>query len=461
MMDGQYVPPTGEPLSLAHEVAEDVSAEDGGGHTPDQERRRRRTARRLGAGALVIVAFLVAAGAWGHAQRHARAVDFLAHQQNVVPVVRTVTMKAVDTPRTIDLPANLQAFDIATIYARATGYIAKREVDIGSHVRAGDLLAIIAAPDLDQQLSQAQAQLVQTEAALTQAQATLQQAQANLDLAKVTNERYSQLVVHGYASHQDADNARLTLAARNADVANAVAAVSVANANVKAQKANVGRLEQLTSFERVTAPFDGVITTRQIDAGDLVTADANSGTPMFSMARTKLLRVQVYVPQDAVFGLKDGDPAEVLVPEMPGHIFHGVVARHAGALQAGTRTLLTEVDVDNQDGALTPGLYGIVRLSIPRPHPVVVLPSNAVIFDGQGLSAAVDEDGIVHLRHIELAEDDGAQVVVQAGLAPGDRVILSPPADVADGMRVETAGVDRRVAEDSAPNPNVAKAPGK
>lgn len=461
MNDVHKVPPTGDPLGRAHEAHEGALAKGGGSQTPDQDRRRRRTARRIGAGVLVLVVLLVAVGAWGHAQRRAAALDFLAHQQHVVPVVRTETVTAVDTPRTIDLPANLQAFDIATLYARATGYIAKRDVDIGSRVHAGDLLAIIAAPDLDQQLSQARAQLVQTEAALTQAQATLQQAHANRDLADVTNRRYVQLVGQGYASHQDADNARLTLAARNADVANAEAAVNVADANVKAQNANVARLEQLTSFERVTAPFDGVITTRQVDVGDLVTADANSGTPMFSMARTNVLRVQVYVPQDAVFGLKDGDPAQVLVPEMPGRIFRGVVARHAGALQAGTRTLLTEVDIQNDDGVLTPGLYGVVRLTVPRPNPVVVVPSNAVIFDSHGLSTAVEDGGVVHLHHIDLAEDNGAQVVVQAGLKPGDRVILNPPADVAEGMRVTTADADRRVADESKPEGAVASAPDK
>jgi RND family efflux transporter MFP subunit len=312
-------------------------------------------------------------------------------------------------------------------------------------VRAGDLLATIAAPDLDQQLAQARAQLAQTEAALNQARAALQQAQANQDLANVTNQRYAKLAAQGYAAQQDADNARLGLAARNADVLNVQAAVGVADANVTAQSANVSRLEQLTSFEKVTAPFDGVIAARQVEVGDLVTADASSGTPLFSIARTNVLRVQVYVPQDAVFGLKDGDMAQVLVPEMPGRIFRGVVARNAGALQAGTRTLLTEVDIDNSDGVLHAGLYGVVRLSISRLQPVIVVPSNAVVFDANGLSAAVDDNGVVRLRHLDLAEDNGADVVVRAGLDPGDRVIVNPPIDLADGMRVAAVDADQQV----------------
>jgi RND family efflux transporter MFP subunit len=411
-----------------------------------REKKRRRTARLICFGACGILAFLIAIGAWGQAERRAQALTFLASEQNRVPTVRTETVTAVEAPQALDLPATLQAFDSATLYARATGYISKREVDIGSRVRAGDLLATIAAPDLDQQLEQARAQLAQTQAAITQARATLQQANANRDLANVTNQRYSQLATRGFAAQQDADNARLTLAARIADVANAEAAVNVADANVKAQSANVSRLEQLTNFERVTAPFDGVITTRQVDTGDLVTADAASGTPLFSIARVNVLRVQVYVPQQGVFGLKDGDAAQITVPEMPGRIFRGVVARHAGALQAGTRTLLTEVDIDNADEVLRPGLYGIVRLSIARPAPVFVLPSNAVVFDRNGLSAGVYDEGVVHLRHLELAEDNGAQVVVRSGLKPGDRVVINPPVDLVDGLRVAATDADQKTA---------------
>lgn len=448
MKDGTPPPPgmasASGPPDLAAEAAH--ARRLARGAPAELERERRRVARKLGLAAIAVLALLVAAGAWGLAQRRAEALAVVSQEQNAVPNVRTVTVAAVDRPQTLDLPASLQAFDSATLFARATGYIAKRHVDIGSRVHAGDLLAIIAAPDLDQQLAQARAQLAQTEAALTQARAAEQQAQANQDLANVTNQRYSKLVVQGYASQQDADNARLGLAARNADVQNAAAAVGVAAANLKAQAANVSRLEQLAGFEQVTAPFDGIITARQVDIGDLVTADASSGTPLFAIARSNLLRVQVYVPQDAVFGLSDGDAAQVMVPEMPGRVFHGVIARHAGALQAGTRTLLTEIDIDNSEGVLTPGLYGIVRLSIPRQQPVIVLPSNAVVFDRNGLSAAVDDNGIVRLHHLDLAQDDGANVLVRAGLAPGDRVIMNPPADLAEGMRVAATDADRPMA---------------
>jgi RND family efflux transporter MFP subunit len=217
----------------------------------------------------------------------------------------------------------------------------------------------------------------------------------------------------------------------------------VARANLEAQQAQVNRLEELTGFERVVAPFDGVITSRQVDVGSLVTADASSGTPLFSIARTDVLRVQVYVPQGAFFGLKDGEQAEVTVPELPGRVFQGIVARNAGALQPETRTLLAEVDVNNADGTLTAGLYAIVYLKEPRPNPVILVPSQAVIFDKDGLSAAVYENGEARLRRLDVEADDGAQVAVRAGLNASDQLILNPPIGLVDGMRVATASEAR------------------
>jgi RND family efflux transporter MFP subunit len=220
----------------------------------------------------------------------------------------------------------------------------------------------------------------------------------------------------------------------------------VAQAHVVAQQAAVDRLAQLVGFERVVAPFDGVITSRQVDVGSLVTADAASATPLFSIDRTAVLRVQVYVPQEVYFGLKDGEQAEITVPQLPGRVFHGTVARNASALQQSTRTLLAEVDVDNADGMLAAGLYGIVHLDVPRLAPVVMVPSEAVIFDQNGLSAAVYENGAARLRHLDLAADDGAQVEVRAGLRPGDQLILNPPIGLTDGMRVTTGSAAPRLA---------------
>lgn len=389
---------------------------------PRLERQRRRTAWWLGGVALAALALVVAVGAWDHGGRRADAVAVLAKEHAAVPIVRTAVMKPVDTPHESELSGSIQAFDGATLYARATGYIVKRNVDIGSRVRAGDILAVVSAPDLDQQL-------VQARALLAQMNASVAQAQANMKLAEVTNNRSAQLVRDGVTSMQQADTDRLKFDG-------SVAASGVARANLEAQQAQVSRLEQLTSFEKVTAPFDGVITSRQVDVGSLVAADANSGTPLFSIAHTNVLRVQVYVPQNDFFGLKDGQAAEVTVPELPDRVFHGRLSRNAGALLPNTRTVLAEVDVDNADGALAAGLYAIVRLKTPRNYPVFVVPSQALIFDKDGLSAAVYDDGAVHLRRLNLAADDGASVEVRAGLQPGEQLILNPPIGVTDGMKV-------------------------
>lgn len=387
-------------------------------------RRRRRTARAIGAGAIAAVALLVGFGALSHANRRADALAVLEARKSAVPRVRTMVVQQDAAPRMIELPGNMAPFESATIYARATGYIAARHVDIGSRVRKGDVLAVIAAPDLDQQLAQAKAQLIPLEAAV-------QQAQADADLSHVTNQRTTRLLAQGWSSAQQGDQDRLNSVSRTA-------AVAVARANVAVQQAAVNRLAQLTAFEQITAPFDGVVTSRLVDVGSLVAADANSGTSLFSIARTDVLRVQVFVPQSVYLGVRDGDLATVTVPEMPNRVFDGKVARNARALAAGSRTLLTEVDVDNKDGALAAGLYGILHLQVRRSGPVIIIPSQAVIFNKDGLAAAVVSDGKVELRKLELEADNGASVEVSVGLSPGDRVIISPPANVADGMRVET-----------------------
>jgi RND family efflux transporter MFP subunit len=391
---------------------------------PDQERRRRRLARWVGLVAVAVLVGLIGVGALGEAERHAETIATLTSESDAVPVVRTEIVKVLGTPPRIELTGSTQAFDAATLFARATGYISKRYVDIGSRVHSGDVLAVIAAPDLDQQYTQAQAQLAQM-------QASLAQSKVNMELAKVTNGRQSQLTKEGWTSQQGGDQARLSYAA-------SVAAVGMARANLQAQQAQVDQLQQLTGFERVVAPFDGVITTRQIDVGSLVTANANSGTPLFSIAHTDVLRVQIYVPQRDYFGLKDGQQAEVTVPELSGRVFHGRLARNANALQDATRTVLAEVDVDNQDGALAPGMYTVVRLDEPQPEPVISVPSQAIIFDKDGLQAAVEENGVARIRHLDVAADNGATVDVRSGLKAGDRLILNPPIGITTGMRVKT-----------------------
>ena len=388
----------------------------------DGDGDRSRTIRRIGWGVAGVLGVLIAFGAVEHYRAHRAAVATLEARQHAVPEVRVVPVKVTTSPRDLSLPGTLSAFESATIYARQSGYITARSVDIGTRVKAGDLLAVIAAPEIDDQLNQARAQLVQM-------QATLKQAEATRGLAAVTNRRTETLVTEGWQSKQQGDTDRANLEAQSAGV-------GVAQANILAQQAQVARLEKEQSYERVVAPFDGVITQRSIDTGSLVTADSTSGSSLFAIARINVLRAQVYVPQDAALGVQEGVVADVNVPEIPGRTFIGRVARTADALQAGTRTLLVEVDVDNPDGALTAGVYCTVQFQVPRANPVMEIPAEALIFNKDGTQVAVYDNGTARIRKVALSEDDGDHVDIATGLQPSDKVIVSLPVDLTDGAAV-------------------------
>jgi RND family efflux transporter MFP subunit len=372
----------------------------------------------LAAAVLLLPGSLVA-GALRHHEA-ARGVAATAEQQrSFVPNVRVAVVRPSDGVMTVSLPATTTAFEAANIFARTSGYIEKRYVDIGDRVNAGALLAEITAPELDHQISEAQATLKQD-------QATLHQTEASRELARVTNARDSSLVKQGWLTLQQGDNDRLTLAAQDA-------AVGVAQSNVAAQEAQIKVLGQEKAYQRVVAPFDGVVTQRYIDNGSL----AQSGsTMMFTMMHSNVIRIQLYVPQDEAFGVEPGVKAVVHVPEIPNRDFPGTVTRIARALQPGSRTLLTEIDVPNPDGALSPGIYCIVDLRIPRKTPSFVVPADAIIFNENGLHVAVVKDGTVDLQKISIARDFGKQVEVREGVAAGDLVVLNPSVDLSNGSRV-------------------------
>jgi RND family efflux transporter MFP subunit len=327
----------------------------------------------------------------------------------------------------VSLPATTSAYTSANIFARASGYIEKRNVDIGDHVKEGQLLVQIVAPELDHQIAQAQATLAQLNAAVTQAQ-------ASYDLAGITWQRDRPLVAQGWVTLQQGSVDQQTLKAQEA-------ALGVAKANVAAQQAQLQVLTQQKDYQGVVAPFDGVITQRNVDVGSLVQADAASGTFLFNIMQSNIIRAQVFVPQDQAFGLKPGVEAVVRVPEIPGRTFPGKVTRIADALQPGTRTLLTEVDIPNPDGALTPGTYGTIELHIPRKVPSLIVPADAVIFNRDGVRVAVVEDGVVRMRKITIARDLGKEVEARDGVKAGDKVVLNPSVELADGAKVETAPV--------------------
>jgi RND family efflux transporter MFP subunit len=302
---------------------------------------------------------------------------------------------------------------------------ASRNVDIGDRVKQGELLAQLAVPELDDQISQ-------NEATLAQLKSALEQAKANLTLAQVTWDRDRPLVKEGWATQQQGTVDVQTLKAQEA-------AVSVAQSNVASQENLLRVLRQNRDYASVVAPFNGVITQRNVDVGSLVQGNTNSGTFMFEIMQKDVIRVWVYVPQDAAFGLSPGVEAVVRVPEMPDRDFPGTVTRIANALQPGTRTLLTEIDIPNPDGALPPGVYCTVDLKIPRKSPSLVVPAEALIFNRDGLQVAVFNDGKSAIRKVRVTRDLGTQVEVDVGVKPGDRVILKPPINLVEGSRVLVA----------------------
>jgi RND family efflux transporter MFP subunit len=337
--------------------------------------------------------------------------------------VRVATVQASDATVLVTLPATTSAFSVANMFARASGYIDKRHVDIGDRVKEGQLLVEIVAPELDHQIAQAEATLVQLRAAV-------EQAHANRNLAQVTWDRDKGLVEKGWVTPQQGDVDRFTLNAREA-------ALGVAQANVAAQQAQLNVLYQQKAYQRVVAPFEGVVTQRNVDVGDLLHADTTTGTFMFTIMQSNVIRAQVYVPQDSAFGLGPGVEAVVRVPEIPDRTFPGAVTRIADALQPGTRTLLTEVDIPNPDGALTSGVYCTIELHIPRKTPSLLVPADAIIFNRDGLQVAVVEGGVARIRKISVARDLGTQVEARAGVKAGDQVIVNPPVNLIDGGRVE------------------------
>jgi len=395
--------------------------------------------------ALSVVVVLVAAIAWGgweHLQRNSEAAATQEQARDFVPTVRVVRARPSGPTQRLELPGATEAFDEAAVNARATGYIARREVDIGSVVKAGDLLAVIASPDLDQQLAQARAQLSQAEAALVQANANEGTARANYDLAVVTNERTATLNREGWETRQDADNARLAMAARRADLGNARAGVLVAQANVIAARAAVDRLVRLTDYEQVVAPFDGVVTQRNVDVGDLVSANTSSATgsgpnTMFVVSRGAVLRVRTDIPQSQADGIVDGLPAEVTVPELAGRVFTGTVSRTSVSLAAGSRTLRAEVDVDNSAHLLRPGLYAQVTIDVPRHQQTVTVPAEALIFNAGGTQVATVADGTIRLRKVEILRDHGTSLELASGLDGGEEVVVNPFAALSDGQKVK------------------------
>ena len=334
----------------------------------------------------------------------------------------------------LTLPGTLQAVTEAPILARADGYLKKRLVDLGDRVKAGQPLAEIDAPELDQQIHQSEAAVAQTEASLGQAQASLEQGKSNRELARITAERWKTLTAEGVVSKQENDQYQAQLASQNANVEALEKAVVAQRSNVAASKASLARLMEIQGYRIVKAPFDGVITVRNVDVGALVSTGT---TLLYRIAQTGMLRTYVNVPQENATSIRPGQPAELKLSNFPGRSFRGAVSRTANALDPATRTMLVEIGVPNSDGALFPGMYAEVGLGTARANPPLLVPAQALIIRSDGAQVAVvDADGIVHLQKVSIGRDYGDRVEVVQGLRENITMIAAPGDTAQEGAKI-------------------------
>jgi len=378
--------------------------------TPEEQPR---LTRGTWIGMLVVAAIVAAVVIFGIMARrtseHSLEKETAA---SAIPSVNVVYPAPSTLSSEIALPGNTQAFTDTPIYSRTNGYLKNWYFDIGAHVRKGQLMAQIETPEVDQQLQVAQADL--------------KSAEANLDLANTTSSRYQNLLKTNSVSKQETDVAMSDAAAKKAAV--------------DASMANVRRLEQLQSFEKVYAPFDGIVTARNTDIGRLI-AGGQTTTPqeLFHLAAIGKIRVYVAVPEAYSSAIKVGGKATLTLDEYPGRSFEGTIARNSNAIDQASRTLNVEVDVDNPKGELLPGAYVFVHFKVPEHAANLMIPSNTLLFRSEGLRVGVVRNGRVQLIPVKIGRDAGASVEIASGLTPNDAVILDPSDSLASGQEVQIA----------------------
>jgi RND family efflux transporter MFP subunit len=338
-----------------------------------------------------------------------------ATKSNATPTVSVIQPTVTGMSSEIALPGNTQAFDDTPIYARTSGYLKQWFVDIGQHVAKGQLMATIETPELDEQLQVAQADLKST--------------QADLNLANTTSDRYQNLLKLDSVSKQETDVA--------------VSGAAAKRAAMEAAEANVRRLQQLQSFERIYAPYSGTVTQRNTDIGDLInsgsSSTSNTAKELFHVASVQELRVFVAVPEVYAPDIRNGDTATLTLDEYPGQTFTGTVTRNSGAIDSGSRTLNVEVDLDNRDGKLLPGAYVFVHFKVPMQSRQLSVPSNTLLFRSEGMQVGLVRGGHVHLQRVTIGKDNGKSVEIASGLSANDQVILDPSDSLAEGQAVQVS----------------------
>jgi RND family efflux transporter MFP subunit len=384
------------------------------------------------AAVLIVVAFFT--GYIPHQRREAVLAGEATTAERTDPKVNVVRVERSAGKSELVLPGSIQAVTEAPILARSSGYVKHRYVDIGDRVSAGQLLAELEAPELIQMLHQAQAALEQTRSAVEQASANLQQSRTNERLAQVTAQRWANLFQRGVVSRQENDTYQAQHDSQKANTQALEKAVAAARSNVAAAEANVARLTELKGFSRVYAPFAGVITVRNVDTGVLV---SEGSTLLFRIAQTNRLRTYLNLSQADASSVHVGQVATLTIPDLPGRKFVGAVTRTANALDPSTRTLLTEVQVANPDGALMPGMYADVDLTTARKDPPLLIPGDTLVVRSDGPQVAVvGADRSVHYQRIQLGRDFGDRIEVISGLQLGQQVVVNPGDSVEEGSKV-------------------------
>jgi multidrug efflux pump subunit AcrA (membrane-fusion protein) len=433
----------------------------------EEEEHKRKMHRIIGwviAGVIVLFLLVFLLGYLPRHKRDQETQKQAENQKNAVPVVEVIRVQNAPPGNDLTVPGTTAPLTQANVYARASGYLKRRYVDIGDHVHQGQLLAVVDAPDLDQQVDQARA-------ALRQSQSQLAQQQSQLDLARVTWDRWKVLVAKGVFSRQDGDQRETDY---NAQLSN----VAAAQRNVQSFEANLGRLISLQQYERVTAPFDGIITARNVDVGALISAQgsgggdtsnapASSGSPtqsgstntsgttgnvnmsaspstggaqggaLFSIAQVNKLRILVSVPEGYSAAVRVGQKASLHFQSFPKLSFYGLVTRTAGSIDLNSRTLLTEIQVDNKDGRLLSGMYVVVNFIDMHGVPGITIPGDAVVVRGDKNQVALVQNDTVHMQPIEIGRDFGPSVEVLDGLKAGDVLVTAVTDDVKEGAKVQ------------------------
>src|SRR5271168_1268827 len=414
----------GEPMTSGTKVEtrtdEDKTTASGEFSEGETEVREPRLTKGTWIGLAVIAVIVALVVIFGIAARHKSESTLETDTKAAsIPSVNVIHPVSSVLSSGLALPGNTQAYVDTPIYARTSGYLKSWHFDIGAHVRKGQLMAVIETPELDEQLQVAQADLKSSE--------------ANLNLANTTSARYQNLLTTNSVSKQETDVAVSDAAAKKAAV--------------DASTAAVRRLQQLQSFEKIYAPFDGIVTARNIDIGGLIQAGENV-TPkeLFHLAAIQKIRVFVSVPEAYSAAIKDGDKASLTLDEYPGRQFVGTIARNSNAIDLASRTLNVEVDIDNPKGELRPGAYVFVHFKVPEHVASLMIPSNTLLFRAEGLQVGVVRYGRVQLVPVKIGRDTGATVEIASGLTASDAVILDPSDSLASGQEVQIANTSNKPA---------------